>query len=219
MSFAKGKDRNEKWVFQTKNVLTRKSLACIWKVWESKSAARWKNRPMWPQGLGSKGYIWRNCKSMTRYLGWSMLFQPWLLWQYFCPLQLCWMYWLQTNHWQVSNNWVKSMKHCLILIGVNAEVEISGSESSTVRDECRSKCSQLPTVFYSGIRMVGLNRSIMIFLIFIQGDLQFTQTKVQSQLNPNVNPANRDPIHYVPCHVNPWCKVCNPFEVSFHKEE
>ena len=43
-------------------------------------------------------------------------------------------------------------------LGTSSETDITGSETSTLRDECRSKCSDLPTVFYSGLRMVGLNR-------------------------------------------------------------
>ena len=76
--------------------------------------------------------------------------------------------------------------------GANADVEISGSESSAVRDECRSKCSQLPTVFYSGIRMVGLNRSIRSFLIFIQGDLKM-RTKL-SKTNSRKQRSNHNRI-------------------------
>ena len=67
-------------------------------------------------------------------------------------------------------------------------MEISGSETTTVREECRSKCSQLPTIFYSGLRMVGLNRSMSFEIAKLEEHLTQlqSQTKVQSQLDPNV---------------------------------
>ena len=46
----------------------------------------------------------------------------------------------------------------LLIAGADAEMNIEGSDPSTVKDECMLRCSQLPTIFYSGIRMVGLNR-------------------------------------------------------------
>ena len=51
-----------------------------------------------------------------------------------------------------------SSKLLIPLAGADAEMNLEGSDPSTVKDECRLRCSQLPTIFYSGIRMVGLNR-------------------------------------------------------------